>query len=539
MVKELLETIWKKIIRTFAFISKEARSIYHQPRLIITLILGPFLILLIFGIGYSNAPRTLKTLFVVPEGSPIESLVQQYAEDLGSGRIEYAGITNDAAEADTRLRELDVDLVIVTPGNPFENWENNEQAVFQLYHNEINPLEATYFQVMGQRYAEIVNEEILLAAVESSQAEADEWQADVAEAKNQASVIRQALEAGDVALAQESAEDLKQDLSLLTLGLGASLEMARQLEATTGIDNAVIGPLINELSSLEENTEEILNITDSESMITQGRETAGEIENSLEEADRLLIEFRQMDSYVLVSPFRSETISISQVELETMHFYVPAVIALLMQHLAITMAGLSIVREKLEGAMELFRAGPVSAFEVILGKYISYILMLGLLATILTALAVLLLGVPQLGSWSNYVLIIFGLVLASLGLGFHISLSSGSNDQAIQYAMIVLLAAIFFSGFFLPLYRLFSAVRIISWMLPATYGTALLQDAMLRGQFPSLIQLGALYLFGIVLFLAAWWRLQRQMPRQQISLVPAEHQQTFERTQAAHQTVGD
>jgi ABC-2 type transport system permease protein len=88
--------------------------------------------------------------------------------------------------------------------------------------------------------------------------------------------------------------------------------------------------------------------------------------------------------------------------------------------------------------------------------------------------------------------------------------------------MILLLAAIFFSGFFLPLYRLVSYVQVVSWMLPATYGTVLLQDVMLRGQFPSLIQLGALYLFGVVLFLLAWWRLQRQMPRQQISLVPSE-----------------
>jgi ABC-2 type transport system permease protein len=205
-----------------------------------------------------------------------------------------------------------------------------------------------------------------------------------------------------------------------------------------------------------------------------------------------------------------------------MHFYVPAVIALLLQHLAVTLAGLSIVREKLEGAMELFRAGPVSAFEIITGKYTSYILIIAFLGAILTALIVLVLGVPQLGSWSLYVLVILGILLASLGIGFHISLSARTNDQAIQYAMIMLLAAIFFSGFFLPLYRLAPLVQIVSWMLPATYGTILLQDVMLRGQFPSVIQLGALYIFGVVLFLIAWWRLQRQMPQQQISLIPRE-----------------
>jgi hypothetical protein len=35
--------LWQAIIRVFAFISKEVRTIWHQPRLIFSLILGPFL----------------------------------------------------------------------------------------------------------------------------------------------------------------------------------------------------------------------------------------------------------------------------------------------------------------------------------------------------------------------------------------------------------------------------------------------------------------------------------------------------------------
>ena len=77
--------------------------------------------------------------------------------------------------------------------------------------------------------------------------------------------------------------------------------------------------------------------------------------------------------------------------------------------------------------------------------------------------------------------------------------------------MLTLLAAIFFSGFFLPLYRLAPTVRVISWMLPATYGTVLLQDVMLRGQPPHPVLLVALFAFAVVLFLLAWFRLSRQM----------------------------
>lgn len=161
--------------------------------------------------------------------------------------------------------------------------------------------------------------------------------------------------------------------------------------------------------------------------------------------------------------------------------------------------------------MELFRAAPVSALEMLVGMYSSYLLLIGGLAAVLTALIVLVLGVPQLGLWTNYILILLALLPAGLGVGFHISLSARSDSQAIQYAMLVLLAAIFFSGFFLPLYQIAPPVRIISWMLPATYGTALLQNQMLRGQSIQVILITALFAYAVLLFFLAWWRLKRQM----------------------------
>ena len=200
--------------------------------------------------------------------------------------------------------------------------------------------------------------------------------------------------------------------------------------------------------------------------------------------------------------------------MQPMHFYIPGVIALLLQHLAITLAGLSVIREKLRGAMEIFRAAPVTAFEMLFGKYLSYTLIIGSLAAVLTALVVWGLGMPQLGPWGNYILVILALILASLGIGFHISLSARSDSQAIQYGMLTLLASIFFSGFFLPLYRLSLFVRFFSWLLPATYGTVLLQDVMLRGEAPQALLTLALYGFALIVLLLAWFRLARQMRRE-------------------------
>jgi ABC-2 type transport system permease protein len=91
------------------------------------------------------------------------------------------------------------------------------------------------------------------------------------------------------------------------------------------------------------------------------------------------------------------------------------------------------------------------------------------------------LDVPLEGS-AGAVAIVLGLVLVgSIGLGFLISLVSRNDTQAVQYAMIVLLASLFFSGFFLATDRLMYPAHIISWLLPATFGIGLLRDVMLRG----------------------------------------------------------
>jgi len=514
MFNKLANQLWQAIIRIFSFVGKEVRTILHQPRLVFSLILGPFLILLIFGLGYRDTPRTLTTLFVVPEGSELQAQVEAYATSLGS-RIEFAGIVHDAAEADRQLRNHEVDLVVVTPGDPMTDWENDEQSKFALYHSEIDPYEEVYIQVLGQRYAEEINQQVLLTALSSSQEDANQWENNVAEAKTQAASVRQALEAGDTAVAHASAEELKNQLTLLELALGSGAGMLASLEEANG-QSGTTSELLHEMETVQSQIDEVMALTENETStaLSEGQATAAEIENSLEEVDSMLETFQDIDPTVLVAPFRSETLSITEAQMQPMHFYIPGVIALLLQHLAITLAGLSVIREKLRGAMEIFRAAPVTAFEMLFGKYLSYTLIIGSLAAVLTALVVYGLGMPQLGPWGNYILVILALILASLGIGFHISLSARSDSQAIQYGMLTLLASIFFSGFFLPLYRLSLFVRFFSWLLPATYGTVLLQDVMLRGEAPQALLTLALYGFALIVLLLAWFRLARQMRRE-------------------------
>jgi ABC-2 type transport system permease protein len=490
-------------IRIFAFVRKEMISILRQPRLIFSLILGPFLILLLFGIGYRDTPRILRTLFVVAEDSTMRPVVEEYANRLGQ-QIASQGIIADAAEADRRLRNREVDLVVVVPPNPSVAVRNNEQAVFNLYHHEIDPYERTYIEILGRNYIDEINRIVLLAAADQGKVEAQTIQEQVGRAREAAAEFRVALEAGNEADTRAAGEQLNEDLNLLALATGAGLALLSGVDETTGAET---------VEARIQATQELAG-TLSSSAAAEQTQTVAAIEQELAEMDDLLTEYRSLDSEVLISPFRAETLSITDTSLSPTDFFVPAVIALLLQHIAVTLAGLSIVRERQDGPMELFRASPVSAFQLLVGKFLSFLILTLLLGAALTALVVYALGVPMLGDWGYYALVVVALLCASLSLGFFVSLSAQTDSQAIQTSMVILLASIFFSGFFLALYRLWEPVQVVSWALPVTYGIELLQSVMLRGQIPGPFLIAALFVYAFVFFLIDWWRLSRIMARQ-------------------------
>lgn len=501
-----MHNIFSYFIRILAFVRKEIVSILRQPRLVFSLILGPFLILLLFGIGYRETPRTLRTLFVVAEGSPMAPVVEEYATRLGE-QISPQGIISDPAEADRRLRGQEVDLVVVVPPDPSATVRNNEQAIFTLYHYEIDPYERAYIEILGRNYADEINRLVLLTAADQGKVEARSVQEQIGGAREAAAAARVALEVGDEADARAAAEQLTEELGLLAVATGSGLALLSGVDDTTGVET-----LQTRLENLQQMAGSLAG--GSTAAAAEQARIAAEIESDLGEVDQLLGEYQALDSQVLVSPFRAETLSITDTSLGPTDFFVPAVIALLMQHMAVTLAGLSIVRERQDGPIELFRASPVSAFQTLVGKFLSYLILTLVLGAILTALVVLLLGVPMLGDWGQYALVLFALLCASLSLGFFVSLSARTDSQAIQSAMVILLASIFFSGFFLALYRLWEPVQVVSWALPVTYGINLLQSVMLRGQFPNILLLGGLFLYALVFFLIDWWRLSRVMARQ-------------------------
>jgi ABC-2 type transport system permease protein len=423
--------------------SKELTEILRQPKLILTLVFGPFLIMFLFGLGYPDQNRTLRTTFVVEDPSS----VQGGDLKLFTGSIPAIADQDVENSKDVALANLAInktDLVILIPKDPYGTVKSNQQAKFIVYHNEVDPFQIAYIQSVARIYTDEVNRRILQNVTEQGQVNAGSVQGDLENAIAKTQALKQAVPPGDTNTAAQ-VNDLEKDLT---------------------------------------------------------------------NVNEQLTTFRSLGSDVLVNPFTVDTTPLSNIQFTPTDFFAPAVIILLLQHLSITFASLSIVRERRSGIMELFRVAPITALETLIGKVISYLSFEILLAGIITLLAVWLLKVPMFGSWTNYAIAVVVLLFTSLGVGFLISLISDTDTQAVQYSMLLLLASIFFSGFFLDLRLMWQPIKILAWSLPATYGIRMLQDIMLRGtSIPPLIVEG-LALIGIGLFLLNWILLRRKMEAQ-------------------------
>src|SRR5687768_8629183 len=108
--------LFRRLVRAASFVSKEIAEVRRQPRLVLSLILGPFLILLLFGIGYRGENPKLRALVIVPDTGSYSRDAQEYTELVG-GQVNIEGVSTDLQSALNLLNRREVDIVVQVPGD--------------------------------------------------------------------------------------------------------------------------------------------------------------------------------------------------------------------------------------------------------------------------------------------------------------------------------------------------------------------------------------------------------------------------------------
>jgi ABC-2 type transport system permease protein len=486
----------ERLIRTGSFVRGELVTTLRQPRLLLALVLGPFLVLFVFGLGYQDQLPTLATVVVGADEDELTAQVDDYIRRAEPAEIDYQGTTADREDALRRLRGGAIDLAIILPEGAMASVGASEQAVIEVHQRSLDPI--TYYQVVIAAEFAIneINDDILEQVLTEAQTQTEGVEEQLATAREELDAIRAAIDEQDVAVVQRTAGQLAERLDELATTLETGGGFVAQLGFGSEVDDVVTG--------LREGAAQLQRLTTIDAV--------GELDDAavtLAEVDEIVTFVRGIDPAVAVRPFDAEMHSATPVAVTLDRFYAPGLIALMLQHLGITFAALALVREREAGTLDMLRIAPVTTGERLAGKSIAFLLLGALTAVGLTALSVLAFDVPLPADWLGYSLLISLTLLASLGMGYLVASVSKTHSQAVQYCMLLLLTAIFFTGLFMPLERIGMPVAAISWLLPATYGFVGLQHLMLLLQSAP----GELYLGLVAIAVVTFGLARLLLPR--------------------------
>jgi ABC-2 type transport system permease protein len=181
------------------------------------------------------------------------------------------------------------------------------------------------------------------------------------------------------------------------------------------------------------------------------------------------------------APLINETRFWYNLNLESKHFMVPGLIAVLLTLVTMFLTSMGLVREKEIGTLEQLMVTPIRSAELIIGKVLPF-LVIGLVEiNIMLAVAFVVFDLTMSGS---YLLLLGVSVLyffTTLGLGIFISTVTETQQQAMFVSWFFMIFLILMSGFLTPIANMPDAWQKVSYLNPLRYFVNLVREIFLKG----------------------------------------------------------
>ena len=188
-------------------------------------------------------------------------------------------------------------------------------------------------------------------------------------------------------------------------------------------------------------------------------------------------------------------------QLESRHFMIPGVLALVLLVVTANLASMAIVREKELGTLEQLNVTPLRRWELVVGKLLPYGLIAMVDVLLVVAVAVFWFEIPLRGSFPLLVGMSLLYVLCTLALGLFISTISATQQQAMMTATFFFMTPmIYLSGFIFPIENMPAVMRAVTYVIPLRYFLVIVRGIFLKGIGLDLLwpQAAALAAWGIV-----------------------------------------
>jgi len=199
--------------------------------------------------------------------------------------------------------------------------------------------------------------------------------------------------------------------------------------------------------------------------------------------------------------------------LDSQHFFVPGIVAVLIMVTTFILTSIAIIREKEDGTMEQLIVTPLKSYEFIVGKTIPYIILSLFQMFAVTGVAIYWFDVPLTGSIFLLFLSTCLFLLSTLGIGLYISTISSTKQQAMMTSFFFILPFFMLSGFVFPISNMPEVVQWLTYLNPLRYFLVVLRVIFLKGVGMDVLwpQYLALTILGTIVFAGAIRRFKKRL----------------------------
>ena len=185
-------------------------------------------------------------------------------------------------------------------------------------------------------------------------------------------------------------------------------------------------------------------------------------------------------------------------QLESRHFMIPGVLALVLLVVSANLSSMAIVREKELGTLEQLNVTPIRRWELVVGKLLPYGVIGFVDVLLVVAVAVFWFEIPLRGSFTLLLALTVLYVICTLALGLLISTVSDTQQQSMMTATFFFITPmLYLSGFIFPIENMPAAIQPLTFLIPLRYYLVIVRGIFLKG-------IGWDLLWPQVAALAAW-----------------------------------
>jgi len=144
-------------IKAFSFFIKEIHDVRRQPRLMISLVGGPLIVLALFGATFRSANPFIEAALVWPENG-IPGIDQEQAVKFISSNFHLVKVTSDKDEAMQMLENGDVDVVQIVPETGVSFSDTGARPEIQVLSRTVDPQVEAWIRSLSYGETNFINQ---------------------------------------------------------------------------------------------------------------------------------------------------------------------------------------------------------------------------------------------------------------------------------------------------------------------------------------------------------------------------------------------